>query len=437
MSKFSFSILRFPVVRFTCSLLIGSLIGCSIGGAYVLHRLWSSLPPVDHLANYTPDLPLRIYDRDGRLLAEYGEERRELVPIESIPLGVRQALLAIEDARYYEHGPVDFIGLARSVLSNIKAGGHAQGASTITMQVARMFFLDRVKTYRRKIMEVLLAYKLESVYSKDKILELYMNQVYLGERAYGYAAAALVYFDKTLEQLTAAEAAMLAGLPKAPSAYNPIANRKRAVIRQQYILERMRELEYLDEDAYQSARAEVLVLRPQYKSIVPAAAYAVEQARQLIVAQYGDEAYSRGLDVITTIGMREQQSAAQALRDGLLKAQERKDYEGPEARVKSILNANQIRAVREALKNYPDSGKLRAAVVMKVSEADGIAAALRDGSLVQIPKRRLTPGAVSAIDQDGPATQRIAPGAVIRLIDEGTDGWRLAQLPGMEGAIVS
>lgn len=437
MSKSGSSVPRFPVFRFALSLLTGALFGCALGGAYALHQLWGKLPPIEHLANYAPNLPLRIYDRDGSLLAEYGEERREFVPIERIPLRVRHALLAIEDARYYEHGAVDFIGLARSMASNLKAGGHAQGASTITMQVARMFFLNRVKTYGRKIMEVLLAYKLESMYSKDKILELYMNQVYLGERAYGYAAAASVYFDKTLEQLTITEAAMLAGLPKAPSAYNPIANRERAVIRQQYILKRMRDLDYLDEEAYHQARTEELVLRPQYKSIVPAAAYAVEQARQLVVAQYGDESYSRGLDVITTIGLREQQSATEALRNGLLEAQERSGYAGPEGRIRPVPASNRPGAVRNALSPYPDSGKLRAAVVMEASESDGIVAVLRDGSLVRIPRKGLARSVLAALRQGSPAEKRIRPGGVIRLMHEGEKGWRLAQLPRMEGSIVS
>jgi penicillin-binding protein 1A len=175
-------------LKFGVGLSIGLFISCSLGAAYAIHQTWHDLPAIHHLADFEPMLPLRIHDREGELLAEYGAERRELVPIERIPLQVRQALLAIEDARYYEHGPVDFIALARSVASNFKVGGHAQGGSTITMQVAREFFLSREKTYRRKITEVLLAYKLESAYSKDKILELYMNQVYLGERAYGFAA---------------------------------------------------------------------------------------------------------------------------------------------------------------------------------------------------------------------------------------------------------
>ena len=424
-------------LKFVAGLLVGLSIGGAIGGTYVIRQLWLELPPVDHLAAYEPVLPLRIYDRDDNLLAEYGEERRDFVPIERIPLRVRQALLAIEDARYYEHGPVDFIGLARSVVSNLKAGGNAQGASTITMQVARVFFLSRQKTYHRKIMEVLLAYKLESVYSKDKILELYMNQVYLGERAYGYAAAASVYFDKTLDQLSAAEAAMLAGLPKAPSAYNPIANRERAIIRQQYILKRMRELDYLDEQTYQHALAEELVLRPPYRSIVRAAAYAVEQARQMVVAQYGEDAYSLGLDVTTTIGVREQLAATAALRSGLLDAQESQSYAGPEGRIKPVPASDRPADIRAALRNYRDSGNLHAAVVLDVADSAGIAAAMRDGTIVRIPRKSLGRGALAALEPAVPARKRIEPGAVIRIMHDGAKGWLLKDLPQMEGALVS
>ena len=423
-------------IKFLAGLFIGIAIGGLAGGGWLVRDLWMSLPPVDHLADYEPALPLRIHARDGTLLAEYGQERREFVPIERIPLRMRQALLAIEDARYYEHGAVDFSGLARAAIGNVLAGGHAQGGSTITMQVARVFFLSREKTYSRKIKEILLAYKLESVYSKDKILELYMNQIYLGERAYGFAAAASVYFDKTLDELTVAEAAMLAGLPKAPSAYNPIANRERATIRQQYILQRMYELGYIDAQAYQQARTEELVLRTRFKSIVPAAAHAVELVRQLVLKQYGDDAYSLGLDVTTTISMPAQQAAAEALRAGLVGAQEKGAYAGPEGRVTPVPAKDDRTAIRKALSDYPDSGKLRAALVLSASGSTGITAALRDGTVVRIPRKSLEPSEVAALRPDAPKRTRIAPGAIIRLTQD-DETWRLRELPQMEGALVS
>lgn len=426
-------------LKFFCGFLLGLVLAGSAGGAYVLHLLWQQLPTVDHLADYDPLLPLRIYAADGSLLAEFGEERREFVPIGQIPLHMRQALLAIEDARFYEHGAVDFTGLARAALRNVVTGEHAQGASTITMQVARVFFLSRAKTYSRKLMEILLAYKLEATYSKDKILELYMNQIYLGERAYGFAAAASVYFDKTLDELTVAEAAMLAGLPKAPSAYNPVANRERATVRQQYILQRMHALGYLDTAAYEAASAEVLTLRTQPRSIDPAAAFAVEQARQMVVARFGDAAYAMGLDVVTTLRMDDQRAAAHALRAGLLRAQESQGYAGPEARLPHAEAARNghPRALRAALAPYRDSGELRVALVREASQAGGISALLRDGTRVQIPRGRLSASARAALAPDAPARRRIAPGAVIRVVADARGQWSLAQLPAMEGALVS
>ena len=423
--------------RLVLGMSLGLCLGGAIGGAYGIHQLWQSLPDVEHLADFEPMLPLRIYARDGSLLAEYGEERRDVVPIERVPVTLRQALLAIEDADYYEHGAVDFTGLARAAVSNLVAGQHAQGGSTITMQVARVFFLSREKTYHRKILEILLAYKLESVYSKDKILELYLNQVYLGERAYGFAAAASVYFDKTLDELTVAESAMLAGLPKAPSAYNPVVNRDRAIVRQQHILKRMRDLGHIDEAVYQQARNEELTLRQHHGSIDAAAAYAVEQARKMLVERYGDEAHSLGLDVKTTISLSEQQAATRALRTGLLAAQDKQGYGGPEGRVKQVPAIGDRAGLRSALAPHRDSGALRAALVMEASRSGGVTAVLRDGTSVLIPTRNLDRNTMAALKSDAPARYRIAPGAVIRVLHDDAKGWGLSQLPRMEGALVS
>lgn len=424
-------------IKFFAALTIGLCVGASIGAAYALHRLWQQVPEVGHLANYDPMQPMRIYAKDGSLLAEFGEERRQFVPIERIPLKVQQALLAIEDARYYEHGAVDYAGIVRAALGNVVAGGHAQGGSTITMQVARVFFLSREKTYQRKTMEIMLAYKLESVYSKDKILELYMNQIYLGERAYGFAAAASVYFDKTLDQLSVAEAAMLAGLPKAPSAYNPVVNRERATVRQQHILKRMRELGHIDEPTYEQARDEALTLRPRAASANPAAAYAVEQVRKMLVDQLGDEAYARGLDVTTTINVSAQQAATRALRTGLLNAQNQRGYVGPEARLKQPVQADDRAGIRTALAPYRDSGALRAAIVLEASASAGITAVLRDGTRVRIAPKTLASSASALLKPDAPAQRRIEPGVVIRVVAGAAGSWSLGQVPQMEGALAS
>lgn len=423
--------------KLAAGLLAGIILGLALGSAYGLYRLWMELPEVDHLARYEPSLPLRIFDRDGILLAEYGEERREFVPVERIPLMVRQALLAIEDARYYDHGAVDFVGLLRAAVDNIASGGRGQGASTITMQVARVFFLSREKTYTRKLKEILLAYKLESVYSKDKLLELYMNQIYLGERAYGFAAAASVYFGKTLDELTVAQAAMLAGLPKAPSAYNPIVNPARAAMRQHYILQRMRDLGYIDAATHERAQSEILVLRPQSKSVVPAAAYAVERARQLVFQQYGEDAYVLGLDVVMTVSIKEQMAAAKTLRNGLLLAQEQAGYVGPESRRRNLPAKPDKDEIRTALAPYADSGELRAALVLDTSHPQRISAVLRDSTQVLIPRKDLKHGYAAALRPAAPAKQRIDRGSVIRVLGDKRQGWRLSQLPRMQGALVS
>ncbi|WP_211474715.1 penicillin-binding protein 1A [Collimonas humicola] len=413
----------------------GLVLAASLAGGYWLRQAWQQLPSVDHLAQYNPALPLRIYSSEGILLAEYGEERRDFLPIEKIPLVMRQALLAIEDARFYEHGAVDFTGLLRATLANLSSGQHGQGASTITMQVARGFFLTREKTLQRKLMEILLSYKLEQQYSKDKLLELYMNQIYLGERSYGFAAASNIYFDKPLEQVSAAEAAMLAGLPKAPSAYNPVANPQRAQTRQHYILQRMLELGYLKPDAFQQAMEEKLALNPSRNPSVREAAYAVEEARQMVIQLYQERAYTMGLDVTTTIQMEPQLAADKQLRSGLLDAQGRRGYRGPEAQLAAIASADVVRTIHKLLLPYPDSSEIRAALVTAVSPKL-IKAVLRNGEALQISAidPRIA-GGWAKLPASG--KRSIAPGSVIRTYRDSSDRWLLSQTPEMEGALIS
>lgn len=410
------------ILRSLLGVALGLTLGLALGGSYTIRALWNELPDVSQLSHYHPKLPLRIYGRDGSLLAEYGEERRELVPIEQIPQHLRQALLAIEDAGFYQHHGVDVAGIVRAAWSNLTAGTHAQGGSTITMQVARQFFLSREKTYRRKIMEVLLAFKLEAAYRKDELLELYMNEIYLGERAYGFAAAASVYFGKGLQDLSLAEAAMLAGLPKAPSAYNPVVNRERAVVRQQYILSRMLDLGWIDGASYEQARTEALTLRSPDRFGDLAFGHPVEQARKLIVEHFGEEAYTRGLDVVLTIDPALQREAMRALRAGLLRTQQQRGYTGPEARLAPPVSLDR-NAVRKALSPFIDSGRLLPALVQEMTPT-GLKAYLRDGTPVT-----LAPAAIRG--------RSLEAGSVIRVHHDGKQGWRLSQLPGMEGALVS
>ncbi|MDW9242542.1 transglycosylase family protein [Burkholderia cepacia] len=228
---------------------------------YALVVAWPNMPSLDALTDYRPKVPLRIYTSDHVLIGEFGEERRDVVHFKDVPDSLKKAILAIEDARFYDHGGVDLTGIVRAGFVALTNGHASQGASTITMQVARNFFLSSEKTYTRKIYEMLLAYRIERALTKDQILEVYMNQIYLGQRAYGFASAARVYFGKDLKDITLAEAAMLAGLPKAPSAYNPVVNPKRAKVRQEYILQRMLELNFISREQYDEAVAQPLVVK--------------------------------------------------------------------------------------------------------------------------------------------------------------------------------
>ncbi|AOI94350.1 penicillin-binding protein 1A [Burkholderia sp. LA-2-3-30-S1-D2] len=299
--------------RMLAGALVGLTLACAGIGAWAIHRIWTQLPSVEHLAVYRPALPLRIFSRDGELLAEYGVERREFVPLERIPPLMRHALLAAEDAKFYQHGAIDIGGLARATFANVVTGQPGQGGSTITMQVARNFYLTRDKVLSRKLAEILMAIKLEREYSKDKLLELYMNQIYLGERAYGFAAAANVYFGKPLDALSAGEAAVLAGLPKAPSAFNPVVNPARATARRNYVLGRMHALGELDDATYRAAADMPIALATTPPPGIIAAPYVAERARRMMVERFRDDAYTLGLDVTTTISMRDQRAAEAAL----------------------------------------------------------------------------------------------------------------------------
>jgi len=240
-------------------ILLGSLVLVALGiVALTLVLLYPNLPSIDAVTDYRPKLPLKIFTIEGDLIGEFGEEKRSFVRIQDFPPVMKQAILAAEDERFFQHGGVDWLGLTRAGMAALMAGKSKGGASTITQQVARNFFLTNEVTISRKVSEWLLAYKIESSLSKEQILEIYLNHIFLGNRAYGFAAASRVYFNKDVSQLTAAEAAMLAGLPKAPSQYNPFNNLKRATLRQQYVLRRMGELKFLDEAKLAAARAEVL-----------------------------------------------------------------------------------------------------------------------------------------------------------------------------------
>jgi penicillin-binding protein 1A len=408
------------------------LLGLVIVYALVVAK--PNLPDLDTITDYNPKVPLRIYTADNALIGEFGEERRNIIAIEEIPSYLKNAVVAIEDERFYEHGGVDYWGVLRATLANLK-GRLAQGASTITMQVARNFFLTNEKSFTRKIYEVLLAWKIESNLSKEQILELYMNQIYLGQRAYGFGSAAQIYFGKDIQRISIAEAAMLAGLPKAPSAYNPVVNYRRAKIRQEYILQRMRDLKMITPSQYQSAMTETLHVRGVGREFTTRADFATEMVRQLLISEYGDGIYTQGMTVITTIRRAEQDAAYSAVRKGIMDYELRHKYRGPEGYIKlpDDLTARQ-RAIDNILSDHPSSDDLLAGVVIAVNPKE-IQAVIATGDTVTIKGDDLKLGTVALSDKAQPK-QQIKPGAIIRVLP--SDGrWVLAQMPQVEAAFVS
>ena len=418
------------------SVALGLAVVGALLGAFVLALLYPTLPSLETLTDYQPKVPLRIVSAEGDLLGEFGEERRAVVRIGEVPDLMKNAILAAEDERFYQHGGVDYVSVLRAALSNVVSGTQ-QGAGTITMQVARNFFLTREKTLTRKLREVLLAWKIEANLSKDEILELYVNQIFLGQRAYGFAAAAQIYFGKSLKDLTPAEAAMLAGLPKAPSAYNPISNPRRAKIRQEYVLRRMHDLRYLSDADYEQARTAPLATRQGVRESVPArAAFVAEMARQVVFEAYGDEAYTKGITVWTTIRSVDQDAAYAAVRRGVLEYDRRHGYRGPEAYVSlpdDPVEAEQ--ALDRAFQESPDSDNLPSAVVTGATATE-VRAVLSSGDTVVVDGEGLKFAARNLSDKT-PANQRIRRGAVIRLAKDDKGRWTIAQLPQAEAAFLA
>lgn len=403
---------------------------------YVIVVMTPQLPSLDAIVDYRPKIPLRIYTADDVLIGEFGEERRNLVRFQDIPDVMKKAVLAIEDDRFYEHGGVDFTGILRAGLVNVLKGGSAQGASTITMQVARNFFLSSEKTYTRKIYEALLAYKIESRLTKDQILELYMNQIYLGERAYGFATASRVYFGKDLKDITLAEAAMLAGLPKAPSAYNPIVNFKRARIRQEYILKRMLDLRYITQAQYDEAIAQPIHVHGLGNEYSVHAGYVAEMVRQLLFAQYKEDIYTRGFNVYTTINSADQEAAYNAVRAGVMDYERRHGYRGPEGNITLPENADEReQLIDDTLVEHPDSGDMVAAVVLTASPK-AVTATLLNGDTVMITGNGLR-FAAAGLSAKAQPKQRIRPGSVIRVMRDSHGQWGITQMPEIEAAFVS
>ena len=418
---------------------LAALFGLAVCGVLVvvfaLAMAYPNLPALDTLTDYRPKMPLRIFTADNVLIGEFGEERRTLVHFKDIPDVMKKAVLAIEDDRFYEHGGIDYLGILRAALHNA-TGGARQGASTITQQVARNFFLSSEQTLKRKAYEALLAWKIEKNLTKDQILEVYMNQIYLGQRAFGFSSAAQIYFGKDLRDITVAEAAMLAGLPKAPSAYNPVVNPKRARQRQQYILQRMHDLRYITDAQNAQAKDEELKIKTDSTAFGVHAEYVSEMARQLVYEQFKEDTYTRGLNVFTTITKADQDAAYLALRRGVMDYERRHPYRGPEKYIeiaKSKADADE--AIEAELAEHPDSDDIVAAIVMTASPTQ-VTAVLASGEEISMTGPSLA-FAREWLSPKATATRRLRRGAVIRVTQDGGSSWNITQLPEVESAFVA
>jgi len=423
--------LRF--LAFPLALLAGLAAAGLLAVALVVVLAVPNLPSLDALTEYQPKIPLRIYTVEGVLIGEFGEERRAIVSIAEVPAQLKNAIIAAEDERFYEHPGIDYVGVLRAAYANLAAGGRRQGASTITMQVARNFFLSSEKTLTRKLYEALLAFKIEHSLSKQQILELYVNQIYLGQRAYGFGAASQIYFGKSLNQLSLAECALLAGLPKAPSLYNPVANPQRAKQRQQYVLRRMNELGYITAAQHDDALKAPLRTRREVNEYSVHAEFAAEMVRQSLAEQYPEDVYTRGFRVYTTLRKADQDAAYEALRRGVLEYDRRHGYRGPEGYAELPPSPTDD-DYDDALAERPDSDDLLAAIVL-TADAGQIQAALRTGEKIVLNGEALR-FAARALDAKAPAQRRIRRGAIIRVQREGKI-WQIAQLPEVEAAFLS
>ena len=418
-----------------CAVLLGSL---------ALALAWPNLPDLSAMIDYRPRVPLRIYTADKVLIGEFGEERRNVLRFDEIPDVMKSAILAAEDDRFYQHGGIDWMGVGRAALANLTHMSKTQGASTITMQVARNFYLSSEKTYTRKFYELLLTFKIEATLSKDQILDLYMNQIYLGHRAYGFAAASRTYLGKQLAEITTAEAAMLAGIPKAPSRFNPIANFERAKTRQGYVLGRMRTLGYITDQEYQEAQAQEIIVKSALGT--PAGGYAIhgeyaaELARQLLYGVYQDNVYSRGFNIYTTIKSTDQEAAYLAVRNGILDYTRRAPYTGPQGQVElpaGIENDHaQLDAILDDMQDkYPDTGDLLTGVVLDASP-NQIRVARTAQQIIDVNDKRALKIVARGLVNNAKADVRIQRGSVVYLFRNG-DYWEVINMPAVQAAFVS
>ena len=436
------------IVRFFLKLFVLGAAGLASAALLLVVALsiaWPNLPDLSAMTDYRPRVPLRVFTADKVLIGEFGEERRNVLRFNEFPDVLKSAVLAAEDDGFYQHGGIDWLAVLRAGIANVSAMAKTQGASTITMQVAKNFYLSSEKTYSRKFYELLLTYKIESSLTKDQILELYLNQIYLGRRAYGFAAASRTYFGKEVGDLTVAQAAMLAGIPKAPSRFNPVANMPRAMARQRYVLGRMHSLGYLTDAEYQAALDEPIVITPGKGTVAGGYAihgeYAAELARQLMFALYGEEVYSRGLNVYTTIQAQDQEWAWRSLRDGVLQYTRRAPYPGPVAQLNLPAglekDPEQFDAwMDDVLEEYPDRAGFRTAVVLSadpksvtLARSSNDVLTIDDSKILAIVARSLNP---KANDQ-----MRMRRGSVVTITEREDGVWEILNFPQVDAAMVA
>lgn len=396
--------------------------------------IYPELPSLEALTDYKPKLPLRVYSEDGYLIGEFGEERRAFVTIDKVPAGMKSAILAIEDRRFYQHGGIDYHGIARAAFNNITGKGH-EGASTITTQVAKNFFSHGERNLQTKIYEFCLAVKIEHALPKDKILELYINQIYLGQRAYGFEAASRVYFGKPLSQLNLAESALLAGLPKAPSGYNPFVHPKQALRRQHEVLHDMFRFGFIDEKTYEAAKNMPLRFKASQQSRDLAADYVAEIVRSEMYNRYQDAIYSSGLKVYTTIIKANQEAANAAVLQGIMDYDARHGYRGPEKYVKPTSdNEDGSSWMDKALDEIDTFSVLLPAIVTHV-DPKIVKVHAKSGDDIEITGDGLSLVQKTLTDKD-PEKRTIKAGAVVRIMKTG-ETWKLVQLPEVESALVA
>lgn len=409
--------------------------------AIIIMVLYPKMPSMDELRSYQPKLPLQVYSSDGVVLGQFGQERRIFIKFQDTPKLLVKAILAAEDDRFYKHGGIDYVGVLRAAVSNLVSFHKQSGASTITMQVARNFFLSTKKTYWRKLNEVLLAYKLEQSLTKDQILELYINQIYLGQRAYGFAEAGITYFGKPLNKLTVAEYAVLAGLPKAPSAYNPVVNKKRSHERASYILIRMRSLGYITKSQYnQAVNQSIVIVRGTSRDATDAGGYVAEMVRQMMYEKFGERIYTAGYKVVTTVDSKMQLDAYVALRNGIINYDATYGYKGAEAQLdltknntRNLSNNDNNEIVLSDFDGITDFGDLQAAIVVQVKK-NYIKARLRNGNEVEFKGDNQLKFVHKYIVSGG--RRQIQRGSLIR-VRNNNGSWSISQIPEAEGAIVA